>query len=51
MSNTEIAAGLHLAIATAKSHVGHLLTKLDARDRTQLLIAAYEAGLVTLGAS
>jgi DNA-binding NarL/FixJ family response regulator len=51
LSNTEIAAELHLSIATAKSHVGHLLTKLGARDRAQLVIAAYEAGLVTLGAS
>ena len=51
LSNTEIAAELHLSIATAKSHVGRLLTKLGARDRAQLVIAAYEAGLVTLGAS
>lgn len=51
LSNTEIAAELHLSIATAKSHVGHLLTKLGARDRAQLVIAAYEAGLVTLGGS
>ena len=51
LSNTEIAAELHLSIATAKSHVGHLLTKLGARDRAQLVIAAYEAGLMTLGTS
>jgi len=51
LSNTEIAAELHLSIATAKSHVGRLLTKLGARDRAQLVIAAYEAGLMTLGAS
>ena len=51
LSNTEIAAELYLSIATAKSHVGHLLTKLGARDRAQLVIAAYEAGLMTLGAS
>ena len=51
LSNSEIAAELHLSIATAKSHVGRLLTKLGARDRAQLVIAAYEAGLMTLGAS
>jgi DNA-binding NarL/FixJ family response regulator len=51
LSYTEIAAELYLSIATAKSHVGHLLTKLGARDRAQLVIAAYEAGLMTLGAS
>ena len=51
LSNTEIAAELYLSIATAKSHVGHLLTKLGARDRAQLVIAAYEAGLMTMGAS
>jgi DNA-binding NarL/FixJ family response regulator len=51
LSNTEIAAELHLSIATAKSHVGRLLTKLGARDRAQLVIAAYEAGLMTPGAS
>jgi len=51
LSNTEIAAELYLSIATAKSHVGRLLTKLGARDRAQLVIAACEAGLMTLGAS
>ncbi|MCY7399729.1 MAG: response regulator transcription factor [Nocardioides sp.] len=45
-SNTEIGAALHMSAATAKTHVGRLLTKLGARDRTQLTIAAYEAGLV-----
>ena len=33
--------------ATAKTHVGRLLTKLQARDRTQLVVIAYETGLVT----
>jgi DNA-binding NarL/FixJ family response regulator len=35
-----------MSAATAKTHVGRLLTKLGARDRTHLVIAAYEAGLV-----
>ncbi|WP_330334350.1 response regulator transcription factor [Streptomyces sp. NBC_00536] len=46
MSNGEIAAHLFIGLATAKTHVARLLTKLDARDRVQLVIAAYEAGLV-----
>ena len=44
-SNEEIAAHLHVSMATVKTHVGRLLTKLDARDRTQLVVAAYEGGL------
>ncbi|MGW2419559.1 response regulator [Streptomyces sp. NPDC001709] len=46
-SNTEIAQDLCITVATAKSHVSRLLTKLDARDRVQLVITAYETGLVT----
>jgi DNA-binding NarL/FixJ family response regulator len=46
LSNTEIAAGLTLSIATVKTYVRRLLTKLDARDRVQLVIIAYDAGLV-----
>jgi DNA-binding NarL/FixJ family response regulator len=46
LSNTEIAERLQLTVATVKSHVGRLLMKLEARDRAQLVIAAYEAGLV-----
>ncbi|MBV9383393.1 MAG: response regulator transcription factor [Streptosporangiaceae bacterium] len=45
LSNAEIAAGLCISPATAKTHVAHLLTKLDARDRVQLVILAYQAGL------
>ncbi|OKJ10626.1 LuxR family transcriptional regulator [Streptomyces sp. CB00316] len=47
-SNTEIAEDLFITVATAKSHVSRLLTKLDARDRVQLVITAYETGLVAL---
>jgi DNA-binding NarL/FixJ family response regulator len=45
MSNGEIADHLHISPATAKTHVAHLLTKLDARDRVQLVIIAYQAAL------
>jgi DNA-binding NarL/FixJ family response regulator len=48
-SNAEIAERLCLSPATAKTHVGRLLTKLQARDRTQLVVIAYETGLVTPG--
>ncbi len=47
MSNAEIAAELFIGPATAKTHVARLLAKLDARDRVQLVIAAYQAGLVS----
>jgi DNA-binding NarL/FixJ family response regulator len=46
MSNAEIAEELTISPATAKTHVAHLLTKLDARDRIQLVILAYQSGLV-----
>ncbi|WP_194925465.1 response regulator [Catenulispora pinisilvae] len=46
LSNDEIAAHLHVSLSTAKTHIGRLLMKLDARDRAQLVIAAYDAGLV-----
>ena len=47
MSNSEIAAHLYISTATAKAHVARLLAKLGARDRVQLVITAYEAGLVS----
>jgi DNA-binding NarL/FixJ family response regulator len=49
MSNAEIAEELTISPATAKTHVAHLLTKLDARDRIQLVIIAYQSGLAGPG--
>lgn len=46
LSNGELAEHLHLSPATVKTHIGRLLAKLQARDRAQLVIAAYETGLV-----
>lgn len=48
-SNADIAAGLFLCLQTVKTHVSNVLTKLQARDRTQAVIAAYEGGLVVPG--
>ena len=48
-SNTEIASLLGISPATTKTHVGHLLTKLGARDRVHLVILAYQAGIATAG--
>jgi DNA-binding NarL/FixJ family response regulator len=49
LTNAEISERLHISPATAKTHVSRLLTKLNARDRAQLVIHAYETGLVTPG--
>ncbi|MDG4808103.1 response regulator transcription factor [Micromonospora sp. WMMD1120] len=49
LSNAELATHLHLSPATVKTHVGRLLTKLAVRDRAQLVIVAYETGLVGPG--
>jgi DNA-binding NarL/FixJ family response regulator len=47
LSNDQVAARLTISVKTVKTHVSHLLTKLAARDRAHLVIAAYDAGLVT----
>jgi DNA-binding NarL/FixJ family response regulator len=49
LSNSEIAGRLSISPATAKTHVGHLLAKLSARDRVHLVILAYQAGIVPAG--
>ncbi len=48
LSNAELADTLHVSIPTAKTHVSRILTKLGARDRTQLVVLAYQSGLVTM---
>ncbi len=45
-SNAELATDLHMSVATAKTHVSRILAKLGARDRTQLVVVAYQTGLV-----
>lgn len=46
LTNAEIAKELHLSPLTAKTHVSRILMKLDARDRVQLVVMAYQSGLV-----
>jgi DNA-binding NarL/FixJ family response regulator len=47
LSNAELAGTLHVSLPTVKTHVSRILTKLGARDRTQLVVIAYQSGLVT----
>jgi DNA-binding CsgD family transcriptional regulator len=48
-TNQEIAATLYMSPLTAKTHVNRAMVKLNARDRAQLVVIAYETGLVTPG--
>jgi len=50
LSNTEIAKELFLSQATVKTHLAHVMQKLDLRDRVQAVVLAYESGLVRPGA-
>ncbi len=47
LSNSEIATELFITLATVKTHVSRLVTKLGARDRAQLIVIAYESGFAT----
>ncbi len=49
LNNEEIADELVISPATAKTHVSRIMSKLEARDRAQLVVIAYETGLVTVG--
>jgi DNA-binding NarL/FixJ family response regulator len=49
LSNAEIGGALYVSPATAKTHVSHVMTKLYARDRAQLVVIAYESGLIHPG--
>jgi DNA-binding NarL/FixJ family response regulator len=50
LTNDDIARRLHLSPLTVKTHVNRAMTKLGARDRAQLVVIAYQSGLVRAGA-
>jgi DNA-binding NarL/FixJ family response regulator len=50
LANPEIASTLFISLATVKTHIRHILQKLKLRDRVQIVVLAYESGLVTPGA-
>jgi DNA-binding NarL/FixJ family response regulator len=49
LSNAELAEAMYVSVPTAKTHVSRILAKLGARDRAQLVVIAYESGLVETG--
>jgi DNA-binding NarL/FixJ family response regulator len=51
LDNAEIASQLSISEATVRTHVGHVLAKLEARSRVQAVVVAYESGLVTAGSA
>jgi DNA-binding NarL/FixJ family response regulator len=51
LDNSQIASGLSISEATVRTHVGHVLAKLEVRTRVQAVVVAYESGLVTPGSS
>jgi DNA-binding NarL/FixJ family response regulator len=46
LSNAEIAEELHISEVTVKSHIGHIFTKLDLRDRAAAIVHAFDNGIV-----
>jgi DNA-binding NarL/FixJ family response regulator len=50
LSNVEIGQELHISDATVKTHITHILQKLDLRDRVQAVVLAYETGIFESGA-